>query len=158
MYNLSFRTKIILPVVGVVFAFVTLSSYYYYSFYSNRLLEQSSKQTQQIIDQASTNISNYIDEKFLEMDIKQILDKPKKNSKDFLKIKKEIKKKCKDFIKKCEKDELNIEKLPEIENYKKYSKKLSWYKDIYEKERLIVEKIEQKRVEEYNLYHKNLEK
>ena len=62
MYNLSFRTKIILPVVGVVFAFVTLSSYYYYSFYSNRLLEQSSKQTQQIIDQASTNISNYIDE------------------------------------------------------------------------------------------------
>ena len=102
--------------------------------------------------------SNYIDEKFLEMDIKQILDKPKKNSKDFLKIKKEIKKKCKDFIKKCEKDELNIEKLPEIENYKKYTKKLSWYKDIYEKERLIVEKIEQKRVEEYNLYHKNLEK
>ena len=41
--------------------------------------------------------------------------------------------------------------------YKKYANRLSWYKEIYEKERLIVEKIEQKRVQEFNLYHKNLD-
>lgn len=60
--NLSFRTKLIFPVIAVVFAFVSISSYYYYTFYSNKLLEQSSRQTTQIIEQASTNISDYIDE------------------------------------------------------------------------------------------------
>lgn len=60
--NLSFRTKLIFPAVAIVFAFVSISSYYYYTFYSSKLLEQTSKQTTQIIEQASTNISNYIDE------------------------------------------------------------------------------------------------
>ena len=101
--------------------------------------------------------SNYIDEDFLKMDIKQILDKPKKNSKEFLKIKKELEKRCKDFIRKCENTEYEPKDLPELDEYKKYVNKLSWYKEIYEKERLIIEKIEQKRVEEYNLYHKNLD-
>lgn len=61
-FNLSFRAKLIFPVVTVVFAFVSISSYYYYAYYSDKLLEQTSRQTQQIIEQASTNISNYIDE------------------------------------------------------------------------------------------------
>lgn len=101
--------------------------------------------------------TNYIDEDFLKMDIKQILDKPKKNSKEFLKIKKEIKKRCKDFIKKCESTECDAKDLPELEKYRKYVNKLSWYKEIYEKERMIVEKIEQKRAQEFNIYHENLE-
>ena len=100
--------------------------------------------------------TNYVDEDFLEMDIKHILEKPKKNSKDFLKIKKELEKRCKDFIRKCENMELDTKDLPELEEYKKYVNKLSWYKEIYEKERLIVENIEQKRVQEYKLYHENL--
>ena len=100
--------------------------------------------------------TNYVDEDFLEKDIKHILDKPKKNSKDFLKIKKELEKRCKDFIRKCENMELDTKDLPELEEYKKYVNKLSWYKEIYEKERLIVENIEQKRVQEYKLYHENL--
>ena len=52
---------------------------------------------------------------------------------------------------------LKFSELPEVEEYKKYANKLGWYKAIYEIERLIVEKIEQKRVEEYELYHRNLE-
>ena len=100
--------------------------------------------------------TNYVDEDFLEKDIKHILDKPKKNSKDFLKIKKELEKRCKDFIRKCENMELDTKDLPELDEYKKYVNKLSWYKEIYEKERLIVENIEQKRVQEYKLYHENL--
>ena len=100
--------------------------------------------------------TNYVDEDFLEKDIKHILDKPKKNSKDFLKIKKELEKRCKDFIRKCENMDLDTKDLPELDEYKKYVNKLSWYKEIYEKERLIVENIEQKRVQEYKLYHENL--
>ena len=53
--------------------------------------------------------------------------------------------------------EFNIDELPEIDQYRKYAKRLSWYKGIYEKERLIVEEIEQKRIQEYEIYHKNLE-
>ena len=85
--------------------------------------------------------SNYIEEDFLKMDIKTILDKPKKNSKEYLKIKKNLKKRCKDFIKKSETIDIDISKLPNIEEYKKYAERLGWYKDIYEKERKIVEKI-----------------
>ena len=84
------------------------------------------------------------------------MDKPNKNNKDYLKIKKLLKIRCKSFIKKCENYDFNKEKLPELEEYKEFAKKLSWYKDIYEKERLIVEEIERKRLEEYNLYHKKL--
>ena len=100
---------------------------------------------------------NYIDEDFLKMDIKQILEKPKKNNKDYLRIKEELNKRCKQFIKYCENTTFNIEDLPDLDEYKSYVEKISWYKEIYEKERLNVEKIEHKRVEEYNLYHKNLE-
>ena len=95
---------------------------------------------------------------FLKMDIKQILDKPKKNNKEFLKIKKELQKRCKNFIRKCENAEYDTKDLPELDEYKKYANRLSWYKEIYEKERLIVEKIEQKRVQEFNLYHENFKK
>lgn len=98
---------------------------------------------------------NFVDEEFLNMDIKHILDKPKNNGKEYLKTKKELIKRCKNFIKKCEKEKLDEEKLPPIEEYMKYAQRLGWYKDIYEKQRLIVEKIERKRVEEWNLYHKN---
>ena len=101
--------------------------------------------------------TNYVDKEFLKLDIKQILDKPKKNSKEFLVIKEELKKRCHKFIKQCEKAELETENLPEIDEYKLYVDKLSRYKKIYEKERINIEKIEQKRVEEFNLYHKNLE-
>ena len=76
----------------------------------------------------------------------------------YLKIKKLLKIRCKSFIKECKKCDFNKDKLPNIEEYKEYVKKLSWYKDIYEKERLIVEKIENKRIAEYKLYHEDLEK
>ena len=127
-------------------------------------------------DRLSTFFSfftNYVEENFLEMDIKQILDKPKKNQKkkkideidgmsrfsatSVKTVKKELIKRCKDFIRKCEKEKFDVEKIPSIEEYTKYAKRLGWYKDIYEKERMNVEKLEQKRIEEWSLYHKNLD-
>ena len=124
--------------------------------------------------------TNYVDDDFFKMDIKAILDKPKRNSREYLQIKKNINRTCKQFIKQCEKgqkynkfnacdednnvsksnsknENLNNDDLPEIEDYKEYAEKLNWYKEIYEKERLNVEKIEHKRIEEYELYHRNLE-
>lgn len=102
-------------------------------------------------------VTNYTDEEFLKMDIKEMLDSPKANKDSYIRIKKKIDKTCKDFIKKCNKN-LNSNELPEINEYINYANKLTWYKEIYERERLIVEKIEHKRIEEYNLYHKNIEK
>lgn len=100
--------------------------------------------------------TNYIYEDFLKMDIKQVLDKPKRNSREYLQIKKNINQRCRQFIKQCEESDLGND-LPEIEDYRGYAEKLNWYKEIYERERLNVEKIEHKRIEEYELYHKNLE-
>ena len=118
-------------------------------------------------------ISHYIDEDFLNMDITEILKNPPQNNRKYIKIKRNIDKACKRFIKRCEKlgngnefelrdntlkdRKIVLDSLPEPGEYKKYAEKLNWYKSIYEKERLIVEKIEHKRVEEYELYHRNLE-
>ena len=122
---------------------------------------------------------NYAEEEFLKMDISNLLNNPKSNSCEYLKIRKLLDKTCKDFIRKCEKIEqysecynmavrkipqdykighfANLNQLPETAEYEDFAEKLMWYKAIYEKERLIVEKIEHKRVQEYNLYHKTLE-
>lgn len=104
--------------------------------------------------------SNYNEEEFINMDISKIIDSPPKNSKEYIKIKKKLIKICKHFITNCEtkqEENFNLIELPNIKEYKKYADRLLWYKSIYEKERLVVEKIEKKRVEEYNLYHKNLD-
>lgn len=105
--------------------------------------------------------TNFVDENFLKMDIKELLQHPKVNNNKYIKIKNEIDNKCKEFIKKCEQsEELFLKKtneLPNIEDYKKYVQKLNWHKEIYEKERLVLEEIEQKRVREFKLYHKQLE-
>lgn len=122
---------------------------------------------------------NYIEEDFLNMDIKEILRNPKPNSDKYINIKDLIDKKCREFIQVCEKGEvfgnvenectkslkseielkinLNNENLPDIKEYKKYVKNIMWYKDLYEKERLALENAEQKRVKEFEIYHNELE-
>ncbi len=99
---------------------------------------------------------NYIEDDFLKMDITEILRKPISNNKEYIKIKRSLDKVCKRFVRECEKNGNDISNLPDIEDYRKYAERICWYKQIYEKERLIVEKIEQKRAEEYQIYHKNI--
>lgn len=98
-------------------------------------------------------VTNYVDEDFLSMDIKEVLKNPPKNNNEYKKIAKNLDKICKSFIKNCIEDC----ELPELKKYKEYASRLEWYKQIYERERLIVEKIENKRIQEYEIYHKNLE-
>ena len=100
--------------------------------------------------------SNYNEEEFLQMEISQILENPKSNNKEYLKIREKLDRKCKEFIQKGEIK--SKQELPLIEDFKKYAKRLEWYKSIYEKERLIVEKIEHKRIKEYENYHNEIEK
>lgn len=100
--------------------------------------------------------TNYVDKEFINMNISKIIQKPKSNNKDYIKIKKNIDNICKKFINDAEIMQC-CENLPDLNEYNKYVKKLEWYKSIYEKERLVVERIEKKRIEEYELYHKNLE-
>lgn len=102
-------------------------------------------------------VDNYIEEDFLNMDIRETLKNPKPNSDKYIEIKYLINKKCKDFIQLCEKSELNNASLPDIEDYRKYAKNIMWYKDIYEKERLALENLEHKRVKEFKIYHAELE-
>ena len=103
--------------------------------------------------------ANYDEDSFMKMDIRNLLKKPPENSKEYMEAKQNLEKSCKSFIKRCENKSLDAEdNLPEIEKYQKYTKRLEWYKSIYEKERLNVESIEQKRTQEYELYHYNLER
>ena len=97
---------------------------------------------------------NYSEENFINIDIEDILKRPKPNEKDYLKIKKFLDKKCRKFIMKPLK---KVKILPEIKEYSKYAKKIKWYKHIFEKERLALEGIENRRVNEYFKMHKEIE-
>ncbi len=97
---------------------------------------------------------NYEEKEFLEKKIKDILKNPKPNEKDYLKIKKFLEKKCRKFIMKPLK---KLKNLPEIEEYGKYAKKIKWYKHLFEKERIALENLEERRVNEYFKYHKEIE-
>lgn len=101
---------------------------------------------------------NYVEEDFLNMDIKEILEKPKQNSDKYIEIRDELNCKCSNFVQACESGNLEIlsKDLPEIDEYKKYVRNLMWYKDIYEKERLALENVEKRRVQEFENYHKEL--
>lgn len=97
---------------------------------------------------------NYVEEDFLNKGIADILKNPKSNEKDYLKIKKFLDKKCRKFIIKPLK---KVKKLPEIKEYGRYAKKIKWYKHIFEKERLALEGIENRRIGEYIKFHKEIE-
>lgn len=123
-------------------------------------------------------VDNYVDEDFLSMDIKDILKNPKENSNQYLKTADFINQKCKEFIEKVSLldaqsdwhlkennrtgpvtlEKLEIENLPEIEDYKQYVKNIQWYKDIYERERLTLERVEKTRVKEFQNFSQEIQK
>ena len=76
---------------------------------------------------------NYVDTEFIKMDIKELLKNPSFNNEEFLNIRNNLIKKCVDFINNCEQNELNIDKLPEIDKYyKNYVSKIEWYRKLHE--------------------------
>ena len=57
----------------------------------------------------------------------------------YLQIRNDLEKRCKEFINKAE-EKTDIENLPDIEEYKKYVDKISWYKDLYDDVRIKAKK------------------
>lgn len=98
---------------------------------------------------------NFTEEDFLNMDILNLTENLKANNDDYLKLKVFLNSKCREFIKNCQRQNND---LPEVKEYKEYVKKIEWYKEIYERERLVVEKIEKRRINEYNLLHDEIER
>ena len=60
--NLSLKTKIVVAVCFVNLAVIVLVSYGNYHWYSTQLTDQTMEQTQQVIEQAGSNINTYINE------------------------------------------------------------------------------------------------
>lgn len=102
-------------------------------------------------------MDNYTITDFLQINLEDILKNPKPNNRKYIEIKNSINKRCKEFINQCEAVHLSDQKLcvkdlPEIEDYKKYTNNIKWYKEIYEKERQALEKLEKRRVAEFYRY------
>ncbi len=95
-------------------------------------------------------MDNYTDTEFDNIDIKELLKNPKPNNEEYKQIREQLIERCKDFINKCETNNMDTSKLPDIkEYYGNYVSKIEWYKDIYEIERQSLERVETKRVKEY---------
>ncbi len=77
-------------------------------------------------------MKSFTDVEFEKLNIKDIIDKPEKNSNKYIKIKNSLTEKCEQFIKKCEEQKLPDNDLPEIEKYSEYVEKLRWYKELHE--------------------------
>ena len=60
--NLSLKTQIVVAVCFVNLAVIVLVSYGNYHWYSTQLTDQTMEQTQQVIEQAGSNINTYINE------------------------------------------------------------------------------------------------
>lgn len=72
------------------------------------------------------------DIEFEKCDIKNLIENPEENGKDYISIRESLIQKCKEFVQKCEKEEMDGNELPEIEEYEKYVERLKWYQQLHE--------------------------
>ncbi len=78
-------------------------------------------------------VDSYVDTEFLAMDIKNILEMPKPNNKEYLEITNNLNKICEDFIQNSQKEEIcNTSELPELEDYNKKIPSLMYTNNLYE--------------------------
>lgn len=80
-------------------------------------------------------MTSYTDVEFSKQNITDLIENPKENNSEYLQIKNDLEKKCKEFIIESE-NKTNIEELPNIQEYQKYIEKIKWYKDLYENVRV----------------------
>ena len=104
-------------------------------------------------------MKSFSDIEFEKVNIKEIIEKPEKNSDKYIIIKNALNEKCEEFIKKCEEQKFLNNDLPEIEKYSEYIEKLRWYKDLHENIRVKAKNNtyeSEKRYKEYNDIINNL--
>lgn len=104
-------------------------------------------------------MKSFSDIEFEKVNIKEIIEKPEKNSDKYIIIKNALNEKCEEFIKKCEEQKFLNNDLPEIEKYSEYIEKLRWYKDLHENIRVKAKNNtyeSEKKYKEYNDIINNL--
>lgn len=79
-------------------------------------------------------VDSYIDTEFLSMDISELLENPKANNEEYMKITNNLNKICEEFIENSQNEiKDNISELPEIDEYKKKIPYLKHNNNLYEK-------------------------
>ena len=81
-------------------------------------------------------VNSYTDKQFANTDVSDLIENPKQNNEEYREIRENLIKRCEEFIEKCENMEENNVELPSIIEYKKYVKKISWYKELGEEIRV----------------------
>lgn len=78
-------------------------------------------------------LKSFSDIEFEKCDIKNLIENPEENGKDYISIRESLIQKCKEFVQKCEKEEtISNEVLPELEDYCQYVKRIKWYQQLSE--------------------------
>ena len=86
-------------------------------------------------------LKSFSDIEFEKCDIKNLIENPEENGKDYISIRESLIQKCKEFVQKCEKEEtISNEVLPELEDYCQYVKRIKWYQQLSEDIRKKVKK------------------
>ena len=70
------------------------------------------------------------EEEVLNGKIKYAINNPKKNKKDYLKIRKKLEKECFDFINNLDEQEINNIKLPDVNDYKEFVRRSEFQKNL----------------------------
>lgn len=79
-------------------------------------------------------VDSYVDTEFLSMDISELLENPKANNEEYMKITNNLNKICEEFIENSQNEiKDNISELPEIDEYKKKIPYLKHNNNLYEK-------------------------
>lgn len=85
-------------------------------------------------------VTSFVDTDFRKTDITDMLENPKENSKEYIPIRNGLIKRCEEFINQCEKEEKDVSQLPDIETYKEYVYRISYYRDLYDDLRIKAKK------------------
>ena len=79
-------------------------------------------------------VDSYVDTEFLSMDISELVENPKANNEEYMKITNNLNKICEEFIENSQNEiKDNISELPEIDEYKKKIPYLKHNNNLYEK-------------------------
>lgn len=100
-------------------------------------------------------MTSFTDIEFAKSDIKDIIENPNENGKEYLTIRNNLIQKCQEFIQKCEQQEISDTDLPEIEEYRQYTNKLKWYQQLHEEIRVKAKKNLYESEEKYAQYIEN---
>jgi len=104
-------------------------------------------------------VNSYSDTEFEKLNLTELLENPEKNKEDYINIRNPLIERCKEFINKCENEEIiYTTELPELEEYKEYAQKIKWYQELHEEIRVKAKKNIYEAEERYKKYEHEIKK